>query len=157
MLVILIPSSLPKKRSGATGDTKAVASFLSEEVAAIAEKRPRKASEGGSFLLWSTKVDSPEAHAALKYLKPHQGDGRRRKQPLLLVVYPAQVIDGRGQPQILPKIVAQHHCTPPPSPRRWLRGLTRCENVMPSSMVVCNCRQRKRSILRRGKKGIIKA
>jgi len=49
------------------------------------------------------------------------------KSPLLMVIYPAQVMDSTtGRIKLVPKIVAQHHCNPPPneeSMAAWLNAL----------------------------------
>jgi hypothetical protein len=126
LLVVFIPSSRPGRGKKNADDKKAIESFLSAEVATMAEKRARRKEEGGSFLLWGATAGSPEAVVAMKRLKAQQANNKGQKQPVLIVAYPAQAVDGRGQPQIVPKLLAQHHCSPPPSSETmatWLNAL----------------------------------
>jgi hypothetical protein len=125
LLIVLIPSCRPEK--GVTvDDIEALRSFLSAEVASVAERSARKKHKGGSFLLWCATAGSPEAIGATKRLKAQQV-GKGQQKPILLVAYPAQALDGRGQSTIVvPRILAQHHCRPPPSPETmaaWLNAI----------------------------------
>lgn len=120
LLVVLVPDAKPSKK-GQTADQQAVESFLSLEVAKTAKKRAIKAGETGSFVLWSAKAGSPEAAHALKRLKV-----KAQKRPTLLVAYPAQGIDSNGSAKMVPRLLAQHHCNPPPLPEQmaaWLNAL----------------------------------
>lgn len=124
LLVVFIPTSRPGKGKKNL-DEEAIQGFLSAEVATVAEKRARKKEETGSYLLWSAKSGSAEAVAAVKRLKAAQTNSKGQKRPILLVAYPAQVVDG-GMPRIVPRLLAQHHCSPPPSPEMmaaWLNAL----------------------------------
>jgi len=131
LLVVLIPSSKPgkKKRGGGdkhASDEEAVKGFLSAEVATMAERKARTKGETGSYMLWGAKAGSAEAVAALKRLKATQTNSKGKKRPVLLVAYPAQVIGGGGVPKIVPRVLAQHHCSPPPSSEMmaaWLNAL----------------------------------
>ena len=126
LLLILIPSSKPGKGKGAAADRAALESFLSSEVSSMAEKRARRKEAGGSFLLWSAKAGSSEAVVAMKRLKAQPVNKKGQKRPVLLVAYPAQVLDGRGQASFVPISLAQHHCSPPPSPETmaaWMNAL----------------------------------
>ena len=100
LLVVLIPNK---------ADKAAVTSFLSSDVAAVAERKARKASETeGSFLLWSP-ISTAQAKAALSKLKVTQ----KGNKSVLLVAHGKQVL-------------AQHHCSPPPSSTAmatWLNAL----------------------------------
>ena len=89
LLVAFVPGKKPS-RNKKGGDQLAIRSVLSEEVAALAEKRARKKSETGSYLLWGAKPGSPEAVTALKRLRASQPPGKE-KRPMLVVAYPAQV------------------------------------------------------------------
>ena len=121
LLVVFIPASKPKK--GTSYDQIAIQSILSPDVNVVAEKKTRKKEKYGSFLFWATKYDSNEASKAMKRLKVKQ---TKKKSPTLVVIYPAQTFDSSGRPKIIPKVLAQHHCNPPPSPESmsaWLTSL----------------------------------
>jgi hypothetical protein len=125
LLVVLIPASKPGKAKAP--DEEALKAFLSAEVATVAEKKARKKNSdpSGSFVLWSAKAGSAEAVAALKRLKASQTNSKGQKRPVLLVAYPQQLVD-RGVARMVPRLLAQHHCTPPPSPElmaAWLNAL----------------------------------
>lgn len=126
LLVVLIPASKPSKSKAKTHDQEAIEGFLSAEVSKMAGKRALKAGETGSFVLWSAKADSPEAVQATKRLKAKQTNSKGQKRPTLLVAYPAQALDSNGTPKVVPRLLAQHHCSPPPSPEQmsaWLNAL----------------------------------
>jgi len=124
LLVVLIPESKPaKNKKTQTPDQQAVEGILSLQVAKTAKKRATKSGDTGSFLLWSAKAGSPEAAHAMKRLKAKQF---KDKRPILLVAYPAQALDSNGSPKLVPRLLAQHHCNPPPSPEQmaaWLNAL----------------------------------
>ena len=125
LLVILIPSSKPKKQPN---DRKAIESIVSSDVYEVAERRARKKEEGGSFAFWSSKFDSNEATAAIKRLKARKGSssGKSGKNPVLMVVYPSTSMNSSGQVKVVPRVLAQHHCNPPPdaeSMTKWLNAL----------------------------------
>lgn len=124
LLVAFIPASRPPAKGQTSPDQIAIRSLLSAEVSKVAEKRSRKSSDTGSFVLWGANKGSPEAVSAVKRLKAKQPKGRKR--PTLVVVYPAQVLSPSGVLKIVPKLLAQHHCSPPPSPdamSAWLTAL----------------------------------
>jgi hypothetical protein len=127
LLVVLIPASRPAGISkGKTHDQEAIEGFLSAEVSKMAGKRAHKTGQTGSFVLWSAKAGSPEAVQAIKRLKAQQTNSKGQKRPTLLVAYPAQALDSKGIPKVVPRLLAQHHCSPPPSPVQmsaWLNAL----------------------------------
>ena len=77
LLVIFIPCSTHPKSGGSLHDQTAITSILSPEVSYIAERKARKkgSSSGGSFCVWSTRADSPEAIMAIKRLKLKNSGG----------------------------------------------------------------------------------
>lgn len=124
LLVILIPANHPKKKDPA--DLAVIESFLSADVATVARRKAKKGSTRGSFVLWSSKAGSPEAALATKRLKAQTKNAKGQKRPILLVVYPNRVADSSGIPKIVPRLLAQHHCSPPPSSETmaaWLNAL----------------------------------
>ena len=124
LVVALLPAHLPKKRDQA--DMSAVESFLSKEVASVARKKARKGATTRSFVLWSAKANSPEAALAIKRLKAQTTNTKGKKRPILAVVYPHQAIDSSGRVKIVPRLLAQHHCSPPPEAETmaaWLNAL----------------------------------
>lgn len=126
LLVIFIPHSTHPKSGGSQHDQTAITSILSPEVSYIAERKARKKgpSSGGSFCVWSTRADSPEAIMAIKRLKlKNSGGGSKKKCPTLVAVYPKRTA---GRSKLTPQVLAQHHCNPPPSPESmatWLNVL----------------------------------
>ena len=120
LLVVFIPSSKPRK---AASDTLAIESIVSSEVNKAAEHQARKKEDGGSFVFWSTKYDSNEASIAMNRLKAKKSS---TKAPVLMVVYPQLSANSSGQAKIVPRVLAQHHCNPPPnsgSMAKWLNAL----------------------------------
>lgn len=126
LLVIFIPAltKAPKKGGGKkSNDQIAIQSIFSADVNVAAERKSRKKEKYGSFMFWSTKADSPEATKAMKRLKVTK---KSKHCPTLMVVYPAQAMDSSGKFKIAPKVLAQHHCNPPPSSTSmssWLDSL----------------------------------
>jgi hypothetical protein len=124
LLVVMVPASKPGKSQ--TADVEAIRSLLSAEVATTAERKARKSGQTSSYAIWGAKAGSPESVAALKRIKATQTNSKGQKRPILSVVYPAQVMGGDGVPKIVPKLLAQHHCSPPPSSEMmaaWLNAL----------------------------------
>ncbi|CAB9514384.1 UBX domain-containing protein [Seminavis robusta] len=118
LLLVLIPNK-------GKNDKKAVEGFLSSQVATMAKKKARKKGETGSFLLWGAKAGSSEATQAMKRFKVKPKNSKGEKIPILLVAYPAQGFS-KGVLKIAPKVLAQHHCSPPPSAdtmMEWLNDL----------------------------------
>lgn len=152
LLVVFVPSERPGRRKN-TPDHEAIRSLISPEVSEVAEKRAQKKQEGGSYILWGAKASSPEAITAIKRLKAKQPSKKGDKRPILVVAYPAQVsrnfelfvrrwlggvhhlcvllvmykvLDSAGAPKLVPRLLAQHHCSPPPSEKlmaAWLNAL----------------------------------
>jgi len=132
LLVAFIPATKPtstrrrttSKKTTKIYDQMAIESLVSNEVAEVAERRARKkGDEGASFVLWGARSGSAEAGVAMKKLKVKKSDG---KSPVLLVAYPSRTIDSYGRQTLTPRVVAQHHCNPPPSPSTtaaWLNAL----------------------------------
>ena len=124
LLVALVPAHSPKKKD--KNDREAVESFLSENVATVARKKAKKGADTGSFVLWSAKALSSEAALAIKRLKVQTTNNKGKKRPTLLVVYPNQKLDNAGRLKMAPRLLAQHHCSPPPSAETmaaWLNAL----------------------------------
>jgi len=122
LLVVFVPSSKPKKEMN---DQKVIKSLMSTNVFEVAERKARKKEEGGSFMFWSSKYDSAESSVAVKRLKAKKGSGKG-KNPILMVVYPSQSMNSSGQVKVAPRVLAQHHCNPPPtaeSMAAWLNAL----------------------------------
>mmetsp|Transcript_21187 Transcript_21187/g.24179 ORF Transcript_21187/g.24179 Transcript_21187/m.24179 type:complete len:546 (-) Transcript_21187:97-1734(-) len=120
LLVVFIPSNKDDD-----ADCGIVRSLLSSDVSRIGEKKSRKKATTGSFLFWSAEYGSSDAKEAMKRLKAKQPAGKKQRRPVLLVAYPARIINtNTGIPQIVPRVVAQHHCSPPPlDMSKWLNAL----------------------------------
>ena len=122
LLVVFIPSSKPKKEKS---DQKIIESLMSDEVFETAERKSRKKTDTGSFAVWSSKYDSADSAAAIKRLKAKKGSGKG-KNPILMVVYPSPTMNSSGQVKIVPRVLVQHHCNPPPTAKSmasWLNAL----------------------------------
>jgi len=140
LLVAFIPASKPNSSKSKTAfDVTCIDSLRSDEVAqAIQAKK-------GSYVLWAAKYGSPEAIQAAKRLRTsHAVASSKKNLPTLVVAYPSQVsllysnnsyifffktmiqlssfiasqvLDKKsGKIKIHPKLLAQHHCNPPPNP-----------------------------------------
>jgi len=113
LLVAFIPASKPNSSKSKTAfDVTCIDSLRSDEVAqAIQAKK-------GSYVLWAAKYGSPEAIQAAKRLRTsHAAASSKKNLPTLVVAYPSQVLDKKsGKIKIHPKLLAQHHCNPPPNP-----------------------------------------
>ncbi|KAG7349429.1 UBX domain containing protein [Nitzschia inconspicua] len=128
ILLVFIPAERPnggrrflfggkkKEEDGPSKDKIAIENLLSPKVAKAANKQARKkGSDAGSFALWSAKAGSSEANFAIKQLQvdtTNKGDN----VPILAAVYPAYVSGKNSEklPTIVPKLLSQHHCNPPP-------------------------------------------
>ena len=137
LLVVYIPTK-SKSKAAKSNNGIAETSLNSQEVAQ-ASNRPSRRKKGdadlGSFVIWTP--DSPtssEAAAAVKRLRAkYPGKGKSSGAaagPILLVAYVAQhptMLDSStGRPRLVPKILAQHHCNPPPDVKSmslWLNTL----------------------------------
>jgi len=116
----LMIAYIPSKRVGKakSSDAQAAISLCSEEVDEVVSEY-----KGGSFERWGCVGGTSESSLVTKRIRASQ----RKNIPTLAVVYPAQVIDpSSGRPKIVPKLLAQHHCSPPPDPQAmasWLKAL----------------------------------
>lgn len=118
LLLVYIPS----KSSYNEVDATCVKAITSPEVTQVAQ-----AYKNGSYLIWTTKANSPEAKRAQKRLHVvstktiSKGSDR---SPILLVCCPT--IQIQQKTLISCKTLAQHHCNPPPSTQAmslWLKAL----------------------------------
>ena len=138
LLVVYIPAKGRSSKSK-TNNGVATNSLGSKEVARAAN-RPSKKKKGeksngnsklGSFLLWSAEnASSAEISAAMKRLKAKHPTKGGTSSPILLVAYVAQsstqIDPATGRPKLQPRVLAQHHGNPPPSPTAmaaWLSSL----------------------------------
>lgn len=124
LLVVIVPAFHPGKAHA--HDIEAIKGVLSSEVATVAERKARKSGQTGSYVIWGAKAGSSEAVTAMKRVKASQLNSKGQKRPALLVVYPAQIVGSDGSPKIVPRLLAQHHCSPPPSSEMmaaWLNAL----------------------------------
>jgi len=148
LLVVYIPNK-SKSKAARSNNGIAETSLNSDEVARASNKPSRRkkgdttsstTNDFGSFVIWHP--DSPtssEAAAAVKRLRvKYPGKGRKSggggggaaAGPILLVAYVAQhptmVDSSTGRPRLVPKVLAQHHCNPPPDAKSmslWLNTL----------------------------------
>ena len=116
LLIVFLPSSKPKSKSSSKSlsksssssssyDKTSIQSLLSDEVRQVCE------SKKGSYYIWTSEYGSIEGAKAMKMLKPTKVS---KQTPILLVAYPS--MKKQYNHKILPKVLAQHHCNPPPSP-----------------------------------------
>ena len=129
LLVVYIPSSSKPNKAKTSNDYKAFKSLVSQQVHDIANKPSiAKSTSFTSFSFWATsKHDAKEAIQAKKQLKIKTNSSSKKKNnPILLVVYPSVALDKYGASKITPRVLAQHHCNPPPSETNmasWLNAL----------------------------------
>ena len=113
-------------------DTIALSSLLSPEVVKFINRRPLGKKQGdttGSYYVWIMNGDdgatAKEIDMAMKRLKvkpptsssKKSSSSKKKKEdgPILAIFYPATTIDSSGKLKVTPRLLAQHHCHPPPS------------------------------------------
>jgi len=115
-------------------DSIALSSLFSPEVVKLINRRPlgkKQSGDGtGSYYVWIMNGDdngaptSKEIDLAMKRLKvkpPTSSSSSKKKKkkgdgPILAIFYPATTIDpSSGKLKVTPRLLAQHHCHPPPS------------------------------------------
>lgn len=111
LLVAYIPTSKPSSSKSKTAfDVTCIQSLRSDEVALAVQAKK------GSYIIWAAKYGSPEAVQAAKRLRTSHASSSKKNLPTLVVAYPSQVLDKKsGKLKIHPKLLAQHHCNPPPN------------------------------------------
>jgi hypothetical protein len=148
LLLILIPTTTAgggksKSKLTRTPDQDAIESFISADVTKVAEgkvgtnKKEKDSSsssdpliEQKSFVLWTAMPNSIEATHVLKRVNGIQGKNVKtgKKCPILAVLYPSR----SSSTVIVPQLIAQHHCNPPPNTQTmvaWLQSIRqRCRN-----------------------------
>jgi hypothetical protein len=132
LLVVYIPSSSKPNKAKTSNDYKALKSLVSKQVQDIANKPSisKSPTYKTSFAFWATsRHDAKEAIQAKKQLKIKTNPSSKKTKknhPILLVVYPSLALDKYGTSKITPRVLAQHHCNPPPSETNmasWLNAL----------------------------------
>jgi Skp family chaperone for outer membrane proteins len=119
LLVVYIPTGSKK---GKAYDNQCLASLSNSEVLNVADKYKK-----GSFLIWDGSDSSSAENARTRKRLKVKANSKGGAVPTLAVVYAAQMVDAaRGKVVVVPKILAQHHCQPPPTPAAmaaWLKSL----------------------------------
>jgi len=104
----------------------AIPNLLSPEVVKIINRKPlgkKQSSNSGSYYIWIAN-DDKDVEAAMKRLKVKPPTSRSKSKssskkkssaPVLAIVYPATAVDSSGKLRVSPRVLAQHHCHPPPS------------------------------------------
>lgn len=149
LLVIYIPSSDPKKKSFHPWIDPGLSSLFHPEsdsktiLLAEEEEEQKKSFQIYKYFSWITSQDKSWQSQAIQLLQKYNPSHTmlsqliKKGQPLLLVVYPSK---HKLQPhRILPKIIAQHHCNPPPTPTNlilWLQSLKKRHSKQYKSMKV---------------------
>jgi len=105
------------------GNRIAIPNLLSTDVIKGANRRPlgkKQTDNTGSYYVWITDSDK-DVEAAMKRLKVKPPTSSKHKSskkataPILTIVNPASVIAPGGKLAVSPRVLAQHHCHPPPS------------------------------------------
>jgi hypothetical protein len=121
-----------KKGTIKKSDTIALSSLLSPEVVKFINRRPlgkKQTDTTGSYYVWIMNGDdgatAKEIDMAMKRLKvkpptsssKKSSSSKKKKEdgPILAIFYPATTIDSSGKLKVTPRLLAQHHCHPPPS------------------------------------------
>jgi len=61
------------------------------------------------------KLKPPASRSSKGSSKGGSGSKKKGAAPILAIIYPATAIDPSGRAKVSPKVLAQHHCHPPPS------------------------------------------
>lgn len=120
-----------KKGSIKKADSTAFSSLFSPEVVKFINRRPlgkKQSDTTGSYYVWIMNGDdgaaTKEIEMAMKRLKvkpptssSKKSSSKKKKEdgPILAIFYPATTIDSSGKLKVTPRLLAQHHCHPPPS------------------------------------------
>lgn len=124
--------SKPKKGGIKKTDSIALSSLFSPDVVKLINRRPlgkKQSDTTGSYYVWIMNGDdgaaTKEIEMAMKRLKvkpptsssSKKSSSRKKKEdgPILAIFYPATTIDSSGKLKVTPRLLAQHHCHPPPS------------------------------------------
>ncbi len=112
----------------------AIPNLLSPEIIKLANRKAlgkKQIGEYASFYIWIANDDA-HVDAAMKRLgvKPPKRQSSTKKPsskpnadapPILAIIYPATTIDpSSGRPRISSRVLAQHHCNPPPTTTEML-------------------------------------
>ena len=128
------PNPIPSSSKISGNDAKSIdhsvmSSFLSPAVAKAAQQAPPKLKtmklkneNSGSFVLWCCTggIASSEATTLLKRIQGgtvQYKNASGQKRPLLLALYP------HSSTTIIPRLLTQHHCSPPPSTAKFVEWL----------------------------------
>lgn len=119
-----------KKGTIKKSDSIALSSLLSPEVVKFINRRPlgkKQNDTTGSYYVWIMNGDdgaaAKEIDMAMKRLKVKPPTSSSKKSsskkkedgPILAIFYPATTVDSSGKLKVTPRLLAQHHCHPPPS------------------------------------------
>jgi len=115
-------------------DAIVIPNLLSPDVIKVINRKPlgkRQVGDTASFYIWITNdASDKDVDMAMKRLKvkppTSRGNSSKEKKkskssssstaPILTIIYPATTIDPRSSTiKVSPKVLAQHHCHPPPS------------------------------------------
>eukprot|EP00985_Skeletonema_marinoi_P005918 scaffold2572_cov75-Skeletonema_marinoi.AAC.6 len=123
--------SKKKKDTTKKSDSIALSSLLSPEVVKLINRRPlgkKQSDNTGSYYVWIMNGDdgaaAKEIDMAMKRLKvkppasnSKKSSSKKKKEdgPILAIFYPATTVDSSGKLKVTPRLLAQHHCHPPPS------------------------------------------
>ena len=105
----------------------AIPNLLSPEMLKLANRRAlgkKQTGDYSSFYIWIANDDA-HVDASMKRLglKPPKRQSTKKNKnsnmdtpPILAIIYPATTIDpSSGRPRISSRVLAQHHCNPPPT------------------------------------------
>jgi hypothetical protein len=141
------PHSVPSSKSSSQNnenDAKSIdnlimQSFTSIEVAKAAQKAPPKSKQiklvnqsAGSFVLWccSNGISSPEATSLLKRIQGgtvQYKNASGQKRPILVALYPHASTTTASL--VVPRLLTQHHCSPPPTTAKFVEWLQTIRKV----------------------------
>jgi len=121
--------SKKKKGTNNKSDSIALSSLLSPDVVKLINRRPlgkKQSDNTGSYYVWIMNGDdgaqTKEIDVAMKRLKvkpptsnSKKSSKKREDGPILAIFYPATFVDSSGKLKVTPRLLAQHHCHPPPS------------------------------------------
>jgi len=107
-------------------DAIAIPNLLSPDAVKVMNRKPlgkKQSGDTASYYVWiSSEENNRDAEGAMKRLglKPPTSQKKKSSKkgeaaPILAIVHPSSAVDSSGKLRVVPKVLAQHHCHPPPS------------------------------------------
>jgi len=122
-------------KGGKKSDAIAIPNLLSPDAVKVMNRKPlgkKQSGDTASYYVWicSEENNSKDTEGAMKRLgvkpptsrsKGASSSSKKKKSakgavaPILAIVHPSSAVDTSGKLRVVPRVLAQHHCRPPPS------------------------------------------